>query len=152
MLGFLDGNFIINKAWGAPGGSKKGNGYVKNWTYRQKWDASRDHFLNFLGQNCGGDIFGRWRQKSPTRKFEFVTEIAVPFFRPPVAPHELTKEVSKTPVWRHRKSGPWISGLNGPKKLICSKFWATEVEKKSTKLVEIQLCQNFKVGWQKNHF
>ena len=72
------------------GGSKRGNGYVKNWTYRQKWDASRDHFLDFLGQNCGGNITRSGQ--SPTQKIAKIwicNGSRSPVFPhdPPVAPH-----------------------------------------------------------------
>ena len=64
-----------------------GNGYVKKL---KKWSSKVTYAPEIWPRKfkyLGGIISGRRREKYRTQKFEFVTEVAVPFFRPLVAPH-----------------------------------------------------------------
>ena len=66
-----------------------GNGYVKKL---KKWSSKVTYVREIWPRKfkyLGGIISGRRREKYRTQKFEFVTEVAVPFFRPLVAPHEI---------------------------------------------------------------
>lgn len=83
--------WVRGTTWRATGGSEMANGYVKNWT---KWSSKVTPPWDFWPRKSkyrGGNISRRRCQKSRTQKFEFVTEVTVPFFRPPVAPHDRNK-------------------------------------------------------------
>lgn len=58
-----------------------GNVYVKRWTNEVKKWLRRETF-GLENSNIVG-TFPRRCQKSRTQKFELVTDVAVPFFRPP---------------------------------------------------------------------
>ena len=64
-----------------------GNGYVKKLKkWLSKVTLSRD-FWPKKYKYSGGNIKRLNAKNLVRKKFEFVTEVTVPFFRPPVAPH-----------------------------------------------------------------
>ena len=75
-----------------------GNGYVKKL---KKWSSKVTYAREVWPRKfkyLGGIISGRRREKYRTQKFEFVTEVAVPFFRPLVAPHDNKQNLTTKPL------------------------------------------------------